>query len=349
MTAKVIERILGRKDEITVGKIKEFDIKSGTWSVYVDRLDMYFKVNKIAEELKLPTLIAVMGDEAYELLCNLASPHKPAELKYERAIELLHHHLEPTPSVLAERYRFKQRRQASEENVAAYVAELKKLARHCKFKEGLNENLRDQFVCGLRSDIIRQRLFAEADTISYTDAVRLAISLEAAERDAAAVESNGRGNGGDTTGGEAVHVLGSRDGAFQRASRGARLVRGAARAAGTRHSAASSGRLQAGGRPQAGGRGGANSAGWGSSCTGWGATAHSYSECRFRNYVCSNCRQPGHLRRVCPDRGANTGKDSGTRRSAAYYGEASEQRLPEEERLTEEEFHHLCLSDYRAV
>lgn len=303
---------------MSVGKIKEFDIKSGTWSVYVDRLDMYFKVNKIAEDLKLPTLIAVMGDEAYELLCNPASPHKPSELKYERAIELLHHHLEPTPSVLAERYRFKQRRQASEENVAAYVAELKKLARHWKFKEGLYENLRDQLVCGLRSDIIRQRLFAEADTISYTDAVRLATSLEAAERDAAAVESNGRGNGGDTTGGEAVLALGSRDGAFQRASRGARFVRGAARAAVTRHSSASSG------QPQAGGRGGANSAGWGSSCTGCGATAHSYSECRFRNYVCSNCRQPGHLTgtRVPGQRRRTTGKH----RSNAYRRKRGQQK-----------------------
>lgn len=42
-------------------------------------------------------------------------------------------------------------------------------------------------------------------------------------------------------------------------------------------------------------------------------------------------------------------RDACARTEAAYYGEASEQRLPEEERSTEEEFHHLCLNDYRAV
>lgn len=49
--------------------------------------------------------------------------------------------------------------------------------------------MRDQFVCGLRSETIRQRLFAE-ENLSYNRAISLAISLEAAERDSNAVENN---------------------------------------------------------------------------------------------------------------------------------------------------------------
>lgn len=61
------------------------------------------------------------------------------------------------------------------------------MSRYCEFKSTLEDNLRDQFVCGLRSDMIRQRLFAE-DSLDYKKAIALASTLEAAERDAGAVE-----------------------------------------------------------------------------------------------------------------------------------------------------------------
>ncbi|KOB76266.1 putative gag/capsid-like protein [Operophtera brumata] len=53
---------------MSIGKIREFDVKTGSWMSYVDRLDMYLKINDIKEELKMPTMISLMGDEAYELL-----------------------------------------------------------------------------------------------------------------------------------------------------------------------------------------------------------------------------------------------------------------------------------------
>lgn len=111
---------------MSIGKVQEFDLKAGAWSSYIERLEMYFLVNNVKAELKLPTLIAVMGDEAYELLTNLSSPQKPAEMQYAAVVDLMRHHLQPAPSALAERFRFRQRRQGPEENVATYVAELKK-------------------------------------------------------------------------------------------------------------------------------------------------------------------------------------------------------------------------------
>lgn len=173
---------------MSVGKMKEFVVNTGNWSGYVERMEMYFLVNKVTSELKLPTLISVMGEEAYELLSTLASPVKPKSLTYERAVELLAAHLQPTPSVLTERYKFRQRRQR-DESIAEYVSELKKLSKYCDFGSALDENLRDQLVCGLKSEIIRQRLFSE-EKLEYKRAVTLALSLEAAERDANAVEGS---------------------------------------------------------------------------------------------------------------------------------------------------------------
>jgi hypothetical protein len=82
---------------MSIGKLSEFDVKCGVWSSYVDRLKMYFKVNKVADDMKLPVLIASMGDEAYELLVNLASPKEPSTLSFDEAVTCMSQHLQPAP------------------------------------------------------------------------------------------------------------------------------------------------------------------------------------------------------------------------------------------------------------
>ncbi|XP_063374907.1 uncharacterized protein LOC134662567 isoform X2 [Cydia amplana] len=192
---------------MSVGKIKAFEVSTGNWSTYVERVSMYFKANDIKENLQLPTLIAVMGEEAYELLSNLTSPKKPADMTYAEVIKIMSEHIEPKPSFMAERYRLRQRRQGDKETVAQYLSDLKKLAKHCEFSTTLEDNLRDQFVCGLKNDTIRQRLFAETG-LTYIKAVQLALSLEAAEKDAAMVERpsvSEKGDAGERA--ETVHAL----------------------------------------------------------------------------------------------------------------------------------------------
>lgn len=314
---------------MSIGKIRDFNVKTGSWLSYADRLDMYFQANGIKEELKMPTLISLMGDESYELLMNLASPKKPSELTYTAAKEILRNHLQPAPSLLAERYRFRQRRQRGDENAGDYVAELKKLARNCKFKDGLEDNLRDQFVCGLKSDVIRQRLFAEDDSLTYAKALKLAISLEAAERDAAAVEDKSQPG---TAGSADLHALNARE---QRAGR-ARWARGGG--------GAGRGGSQNGSAQRSEQRG---------NCKGCGATGHDIRECRFRDYVCSRCKRPGHLRRVCPNEGVAGASGAGRPAAAGrgfHYGQAAGDHSESDEEPEEELYlHQLCLKDYRAV
>lgn len=202
---------------MSVGKIKEFDVNTGNWTLYCGRVDMYFRANAIKDELKLPTLIALVGEEVFELMVNLANPRKPTDLTYDELVKLVQEHLQPKPSIMAERYKFRQRRQAYDESIVQYLAALKKLAKDCEFKDTLTDNLRDQFVCGVSSDLIRQRLFSEPD-LTYAKALSLATSLEAAERDAAAVDSSTTSKGGAVT--SAVHAL--KASAATAAARGAR-------------------------------------------------------------------------------------------------------------------------------
>ncbi|CAH0726904.1 unnamed protein product, partial [Brenthis ino] len=69
---------------MSIGKIAEFNIRTDNWRLYVERLEQYFIVNKIASELKVPTLITVVGLECYELLVDLCTPDKPSSKTFEQ-------------------------------------------------------------------------------------------------------------------------------------------------------------------------------------------------------------------------------------------------------------------------
>ncbi|KOB64860.1 Uncharacterized protein OBRU01_18806 [Operophtera brumata] len=47
---------------MSIGKIGQFDIDSGNWTLYCERVELYYKANDIKDELKLPTLITLAGD-----------------------------------------------------------------------------------------------------------------------------------------------------------------------------------------------------------------------------------------------------------------------------------------------
>ncbi|CAH2083925.1 unnamed protein product [Euphydryas editha] len=115
---------------------------------------MYFVANKITVDLKLPTLIALIGEKAYELLSTLTSPRKPSKLSYDEAVDILYKHLQ-------------NRR---------------------KWPRGQRRG-ESQFVCGLRSELVRERLFAEAN-LDYKKALALASTLETVERDTGAVDGS---------------------------------------------------------------------------------------------------------------------------------------------------------------
>lgn len=57
---------------------------------------------------------------------------------------------------------------------------MQNLAKHCEFVTFLNEALRDKFVCGLRSEAIKQKLLTE-DNLTFSRAYQTAMGMELAE------------------------------------------------------------------------------------------------------------------------------------------------------------------------
>lgn len=175
---------------MSIGRIPEFDQKTKNWVTYIARLEQFFIANDINDERKVPLLLTVVGDEMYELMVDLCNPEEPSDKTYDALVKLVKGHLNPKPSIIAERYKFRQRKQKTDESISQYVVMLKKLANTCDFGRNLDENLRDQLVFGLRNEIIIQRLFTEkAETLNFQKAYHIAVNIETAEKDAIAVEA----------------------------------------------------------------------------------------------------------------------------------------------------------------
>ncbi|XP_063370633.1 uncharacterized protein K02A2.6-like [Cydia amplana] len=263
---------------MSIGKIGEFKIASDNWRLYVERLEQYFLCNNIKAELQVPTLVTVIGAEGYELLVNLCTPDKPTTKTFADLTAILEKHLQPKPSVLAERYKFRHRKQGDSESMSNYVAVLKRMSKTCDFGAWLEDSLRDQFVCGIHSETIRQRLFAE-DKLDFTKAFNLAVSMEAAEKDAAMVEGSRKpASDGTSALASCQAIAASSSRRRNEAARGAWQPRGAERGAA---SAASAGKRRD------------------AHCNACGGT-HGTDTCRFTRYVCKVCNKQGHLQRVCP-------------------------------------------------
>ena len=150
---------------------------------YLERVELYFTANDVTEDKKVPILLSVIGAKTYALLRSLLTPTAPKDKSFADIKKELESHFEPKPNRAAERYHFRRRRQAPDESIADYVAELHRLTTHCKFDGYLEDELCDQLVCGLRVENIRKKLLAEED-LTFAKALKLALSCEAAERNA---------------------------------------------------------------------------------------------------------------------------------------------------------------------
>ncbi|GFR63427.1 hypothetical protein ElyMa_001894800 [Elysia marginata] len=96
---------------------------------------------------------------------------------------ILQSHYCPKPLEIVERFKFHKRSQETGENVADFIAAIKRLSEHCNFGAVLQTTLRDRFVCGLRDEAIQKQLLQERD-LTFEGATNLALAMEMANRDA---------------------------------------------------------------------------------------------------------------------------------------------------------------------
>ena len=93
-----------------IGKIQIFDANSVTlaWQdfpSYAERMEQYLIANDVKDgKRKAAVLLTLVGGKTYDLLRDLSSPGKPADLKFTEAIELLKNHFNPKPLAILQTF-----------------------------------------------------------------------------------------------------------------------------------------------------------------------------------------------------------------------------------------------------
>ena len=98
---------------MTFGTIKEFKPESDKISTYLERMALFLAANKVADDNKVPVFLSLLGDAGYSLLRDLLAPVLPQDSTYETLVKTLKDHYEPSPIVIAERFHFHKKSQAS--------------------------------------------------------------------------------------------------------------------------------------------------------------------------------------------------------------------------------------------
>ena len=172
------------------GKLSEFEKDKEDWTSYVERLELFFKANEITEEDKQKAiLLSSCGASTYKLFKGLAAPTKPKDKSLTELVTLMKEHQEPKPNPIAERFKFNTRDRKSNETVAQYMAELRRLTEFCEYGTTLDNMLRDRLVCGMKHERIQQRLLGAGATLTLTKALDTALSMESAIQQSSIIKS----------------------------------------------------------------------------------------------------------------------------------------------------------------
>ena len=168
------------------------------------------------------------------------------------------------PNEMLERFKFKQCRQKDGHKIKTFFEELKKTSTYCNFGANQNQNLRDQFVWGLREETLQKRLLREKD-LDVIKAVEMATTFEQAGRGAEGMLNSKKSGSGESTQTSALNfIAGKKSKNF-----GKHAANGARRATNSRK------------------------------CFCCGKGNHIATECKHRSYECNTCHKVGHLASVC--------------------------------------------------
>ncbi|KAG1956975.1 retrotransposable element [Pimephales promelas] len=142
-----------------------------SFTVYLDALGF----DDITDKRKMALLRHCLGVEGQRIFRNLGTPND-----YDAAVTLLTTHFTGHQRTLLRRYKLRKRLQRPGESVRSYVTNLKDMARLCDYGVLQDQILRDQFIEGTSCEKTREKLLLEADDLTLSRAVDIALQIETA-------------------------------------------------------------------------------------------------------------------------------------------------------------------------
>ncbi|XP_075739526.1 uncharacterized protein LOC142784988 [Rhipicephalus microplus] len=165
------------------GRLEPFQGDGSAWPVYEEQVGVFFRANDTPVEKQRDIFLASCGTRVFGLLLDLLQPATLHDKSLGELLATLRSHFRLAPSTLMERFRFNNRSHRDGETLGQFVAALRGLASGCTFGEQLDSLLRDRFVCGINDPAMQTRLL-ELPGPSLDDAVKAALAMEAAAKDA---------------------------------------------------------------------------------------------------------------------------------------------------------------------
>ena len=161
---------------MTSHKIEPFDPGQETFSRYVQRVKIYFTAHGVADDKQKFVFLSSLSRKHYTLLANLVSPEDPGAKTLDELVDTLTLHFQPKTSEIADRYAFLCRHQEPGEDIAEFVANLKRLIVPCNYSVEFQKTiLRDRFVCALADESTRKRLLTEENKLTFEEAIAIAV------------------------------------------------------------------------------------------------------------------------------------------------------------------------------
>ena len=248
---------------IPIGSINEYT-RSENWSMWHERLEQYLEANEIKKDKKKALFLTLIGSVGYAILRNLCAPDLPKTKTYKGLSELMMKYMDPAPNEMLERFKFKQCRQKYGQEIKTFFEELKKTSTYCNFGANQNQNLRDQFVWGLREETLQKRLLREKN-LDIIKAVEMATTFEHAGHGGESMPNSKKSGSRESTQTSALNfIAGKKSKNF-----GKYAANGARRATNSRK------------------------------CFCCGKGNYIATECKYRSYECNICHKVGHLASVC--------------------------------------------------
>ena len=259
-----------------LGSIGEFKESEEDFETYLSRVKLYFEANDIDDKKQKSVFLTLLGPKVFGLAKTLCAPQTLDKCSLDDITKALTSHYTPKVIVIYERYKFYSRNQEQGETIKDFVAKLRELASTCKFKDSLDDMLRDRFVMGLCSAATQQNLLAESE-LTFDKAVKVATAREAALRDATAAHKLGI-TANVNHGRDNVHLVkGNKSNNFK---------------SGEQNSNSSKKSIP----PK-------------SACFGCGGK-HWKKDCPFKDSECHGCKQVGHIKKMCKNKNMSKSKST---------------------------------------
>ncbi|XP_064481297.1 uncharacterized protein LOC135394474 [Ornithodoros turicata] len=158
-------------------KFVQFNPREETIDDYIERFEIFLKVNTVKAESKVDNLLHYIWKEAYDTLKNILQPSLPQAKTYDELAKELKRHCAPSRLITAARTKFHLRQQQDGESITDFVVAIKELSQTCCFEAFLNEALRYRLLAECRNPEI-QRSLLELDNEGFDEVNKNALAKE---------------------------------------------------------------------------------------------------------------------------------------------------------------------------